>query len=141
MPIVTPASDATGGFEQLQSQAGMGQVLYPPAAFPIPLPQTIAATSGVWNSGLMFNDGYRFITVALTSSQAGALVITQYLDLAGTIARPVAGVPWTTPIVAATPLIVDISDLKPFVSFTISISNTGGSAATVSALQVILSGG
>lgn len=114
----------------------MGQVLYPPAQFPVPLPPSIGA-GGNWLSGLLFNDGYRYITVGVTSSQAGALVIQQYLDFAGTMARTVS----STAILAATPLIVDISDLKPFVSFTVQITNTSGSAATVSKLQVILSGG
>lgn len=114
----------------------MGQVLYPPAAFPIPLPATIAGGAN-WNSGLIFNDGYRFLTLALTSTQAGTAVIQQYLDLAGTIARPTAPVT----IIAATPLIVDISDLKPFVTFTVQINNSSGSLGTLTGVQLILSGG
>lgn len=114
----------------------MGQVLYPPAVFPIPFTSTIAA-SGSWSSGLMFNDGYRYLTVALTMTTAGTLNIQQYLDLAGTIPR---GAVNTSPIVAATALIVDIADMKPFVTFTIQILNSGG-AATVSSFQVILSAG
>lgn len=147
MPIIAPASDASGDFEQLISQAGFGQVLYPPAAFPVPLPATLAATSGVWNSGLMFNDGMRYITLALTSSQAGACIIQMYVDLAGTIPRP----PVTTSIVANTGLIIDLPVaptatapgpyLPPFASFTINITNTGGSIATLSGVQLILSAG
>lgn len=146
MPIVAPASDATGAFEQLISPAGMGQVLYPPAPFPTPIPPTIAG-SGNWLSGLLFNDGYRNITIGLTSTQAGALNVTMYLDLAGTIARPVV----TTSIVANTALIVDIPPAPtsttpgpyqaPFASFTVQITNTSGSTAVVSGFQLILSAG
>lgn len=136
MPIVTPASDASGAYEQLQSAAGMGQILYPPAYFPTAIPPTIAGGAN-WLSGLIFNDGYRYITLALTSTQAGAANIQQYVNLAGTIARPVS----TTAIVANTPLIVDISDLKPFTSMTVQITNTSGSAATITGFQLILSGG
>lgn len=147
MPIVAPASDASGEFEQLFSQAGFGQVLYPPAAFPVPLPTTLAASTGVWNSGLMYNDGMRYLTLALTSTQAGACIIQMYVDLAGTIARP----PVTTAIVANTLLIIDLPApavavvagplLPPFASFTINITNTGGSIATLSTVQLILSAG
>lgn len=114
----------------------MGQVLYPPAAFAIPLPPTIAG-SGNWSSGLMFNDGYRYVTIALTSSQAGLLTLQTYLDLAGTIPRPQT----PTAIVAATLLILDLADLKPFVSYTITVSNSSGTPAVVSVLQVVLSAG
>ncbi len=89
----------------------------------------------------MFVEGYRYITLGMTSSQAGSLIITEFLDLAGLIPRPFASSPFTTPIVAATALIVDISDLKPFVTMTISISNTGGSAAVISPFQLILAAG
>ncbi len=136
MPILTPASDGSGAFEPLQSQCGMGQVLYPPNPFPTPLPTTIAGGTN-WLSGLLLGDGYRYITVTLTSTQAGACVIQQYLDQAGTLPRPVS----TTPIVANTQLIVDISDLKPFVTFTVQFTNTSGSTATLTGVQLILSGG
>lgn len=135
MPIVAPDSESDGGFAQTYSQAGMAQVNSP--IIPNPLMTTIAATSGVWNSGLIYSDGYRYLTVALTSSQAGSLVITQYVDTLGLIPRTAV----TTAIVGATPLIVDIADLKPFQTFTVSISNTGGSAATVTNLYILLSAG
>lgn len=95
----------------------------------------------------MFNDGYRILTLALQSSQAGSCVIQPYLDLAGTIPRP----PVTTAIVANTLLIIDLPAaptgttpgpfMAPWASFTIDISNTGGSTANLSVLQLILSAG
>ena len=91
----------------------------------------------------MFNDGYRILTVAIVMTQAGTVVITPYVDLAGTIARPaISGT-----IVANTALIVDIpatpytETMPPFCSFTLQINNTGGSIATITSFQVILSGG
>lgn len=134
MPIVAPDSESDGGYTQTYSQAGMAQVNQP--TIPVAMPASIAA-SGNWNSGLIFSDGYRYLTVTATSSQAGALVIQQYVDMAGTIPRVVS----STALVAATPLIVDIADLKPFMSFTVQINNTGGSGAAVTGFQVLLAGG
>jgi hypothetical protein len=114
----------------------MGQVLYPPNPFPVPLPTTLAG-GATWLSGIILGDGYRYITMALTSTQAGTCTIQEYLDIAGSIARVVS----TTSIVANTPLIVDISDLKPFVTLTVSISNSSGSVATLSNVQLILAAG
>src|SRR4051812_29865065 len=136
MPIIIPASDGSGAYEQLTSQAGMGQVLYPTNPFPIPLPTTLTA-SQVWSSGLIFSEGYRYVTFGVTSTQTGSSVLTTYLDLAGTIARPAT----TTAIVANTALIVDLADLKPFVTLTLSLSNTSGSTATLSGFQLILAAG
>ena len=85
----------------------------------------------------MFNDGYRNITVGVTSTQAGALVIQPYLDIAGTIARTVS----TTAILANTALIVDLANQAPWLSYTVQITNTSGSTATISGFQLIQSAG
>jgi hypothetical protein len=124
------------------SQAGFGQILYPPAPFPVLLPTTIGAGLN-WNSGLLFNDGYRNMTVGVLMTQAGTLAIQQYIDLAGTMARPVN----STAIVASTLLIVDIPTTAatipppPFASFTIQITNSSGVTATLTNFQAILSAG
>lgn len=135
MPIVAPDSESDGGFAQTISQAGMGQVNQP--VIPNPLIAPIL-TSATWNSGLIYSDGYRFLTVAATASQAGSLVITEFVDTAGLIPRPS---PSTTPLVAATQLIVDIADLKPFQTFSIQIINGSGGASTVTNLYILLSAG
>lgn len=121
----------------------MGQTLYPPAPFPIPLPLTLAATTGTWSSGLMFNDGYRIMTLGVQTTQAGTVVITPYIDLAGTLARPAIN----GTLVANTLLIVDVpatpftETMPPFACFTLQINNTAGSISTITAVQVILSAG
>lgn len=146
MPFAAPASDASGAFEQFVSMAGWGQILYPPAGFPNPLPATIAA-SGAWNSGLIYSDGFRILTVAVQSTQAGSCVIQPYIDLAGTIPRPAI----TTSLTANTLAIIDLPPaptstspgpyMAPWASFTVNITNTGGSLATLTAFQLILSAG
>lgn len=149
MPIIAPASDATGAFEQLQSQSGMGQVLYPPAQFPTPLPATIPG-SGSWSSGTVFCDGYRILTVGILMTQAGSLVITPYLDSAATMVR--TAFITTTSIVANTVLIVDLPTasapgptttqgiMPPFGSFTITVNNSGATATITSFLAILSAG-
>jgi len=146
MPIVAPDSESDGGYTSTISSGGMAQINAP--EIPVPIPASIAA-SATWNSGLIFSDGYRYLTVAVTLSVGASLVITQFVDMAGTIARP----PITNTIVAATPLIVDIPGTLtpgsattapaypyPFMSFTIQIVN-GAAIAAVTGFQVLLSGG
>lgn len=135
MPILAPASGTDGAFTNVYSDGGMAQVTQP--VLPTPIVTSIPATIGTWNSGTIVSDGFRFVTVALTMSQAGTVVITQYIDMASTISRP----PLSTAIVAATALIVDISDLKPFVGFSIQINNTGASPGLVTGFAVLLSAG
>lgn len=101
---------------------------------PPPIPFSIAA-GGNWTSGLMFSMGFKALTVGLTSTQAGSVVITRFIDLAGAIAQGAAS---TTAIVANTPLVVNIYDNLPYVSFTIEVSNSSGSAATVSPFGVLM---
>lgn len=142
MPIVAPDSESDGGYTSTISSGGMAQINAP--EIPVPIPASIAA-SATWNSGLIFSDGYRYLTVAVTLSVGASLVITQFVDMAGTIARLP---PITTAIVAATPLIVDIPGATagvinypyPFMSFTIQIVN-GAAIAAVTGFQVLLSGG
>jgi hypothetical protein len=135
MPLIAPPSGSAGAFETAISQAGFAQVLFPPAPFPTPLPTTIAGSSN-WNSSLMFNDGFRNLTVGVQMNQAGFMVIQQYLDMAGTIPRVVS----STAIVSGTLLIVDLANQAPFTSFTLQITNSGA-LATIAAFQVILSAG
>lgn len=148
MPIVTPKSDGPGAFEQLYSPAGLAQVLYPDNPFPVLLPTTLAA-GATWNSGLIYAEGYRNITVGILMTQAGTLSINLYLDLLGTMPRVVTGSPFT--IVANTLLITDIPPAPtqaapnpyqpPFVTMSLAIANTAVSDATLSKMQLILQAG
>ena len=134
MPFATHSNQSSGGFEQPFSQAGMIQVISP--EMPNAIPTTLAASS-TWSSGLIYNDGYRYLTVAVTSSQAGSILVNQYLDTAGTIARPTN----TTTLTASTGVIVDITDLKPFGTYTISVVNSSTLASTLSGFACIMSAG
>jgi hypothetical protein len=146
MPIVAPDSESDGGFTTTFSLGGMAQINVPEIPNIGTLGATLAASTGTWNSGLIFSDGYRYLTVAATLSQGGTILITQYVDMAGTIARPPGS---AIAMTGATPLIVDIPGATagvinypyPFMSFTILISNTTASTALISAFQVLLSGG
>lgn len=138
MPIATVASELTGGFEQPFSQAGKVQINsfigMPVGAASVAAGATaIPGTSPAYTSPLLFADGYQVITIALTMAAAGTLVITRYLDAAGTMARPAS----TTSIVSATALIVDITDDLPFLTFQFVINNTG-SATFLSAFAFIM---
>lgn len=131
MPIATIASELDGGYETPVSLAGKVQIVSYIAMPTLPI---AIVGSGNYTSPLLMADGYQVLTVALTMNQAGTLVITRYIDMAGTMARPLS----TTSIVSGTALIVDITDDLPFVTFTITINNSSGSAASVSAFAIIM---
>lgn len=134
MPIVVH-SDDQGGFEQVFSLAGAGQITAPTyGGTPPPIPFSIAAGSN-WTSGLMFSMGFKALTIGLTSTQAGAINVQRYIDLAGAIAQGSAS---TVAIVANTPVVLNIYDNLPYVSFTIQVTNTGGSPATVNPFGVLM---
>lgn len=99
-----------------------------------PLPATIAA-SGNYTSNVVISDGFKVIGVGVTSSQAGSISIQRYLDRAGLVTQ---GAPITAAITAATPAVANVADGLPFQSFKITISNTGGSVATISNVAVLL---
>lgn len=134
MPLISPASGVDGAFQQPFSQGGVSQVIQP--AIPVPVPSSIAA-GGNWNSGLIFADGFRYLSIGVTSSQPGTIVIQQYLDMSGSVART----PISTALVAATPLIVDVADLKPFVTFTLAITIPGGTPGAITGFAVLMGAG
>lgn len=78
--------------------------------------------------------GFKALTVAITGSQTGTVVITRYIDLAGTIVQ--ASV--STPIVAATLLVVNVYDNLPYVTFRIVVTDTGVPAMTVTNFLVVM---
>lgn len=134
MPIVVHSDDA-GGFEQVISPSGAAQITAPTfGGTPPPAPFTLAGGTN-WISGLMFSMGFKAISVGLTSSQAGAINIQRYLDMAGTVVQGAAS---TVAIVAATAVVLNIDDALPFTTFTIQVTNTSGSTATVSPFAVLM---
>lgn len=79
--------------------------------------------------------GMKSIAVGVKSTQAGAINIQRFLDSAGTIPQ---GAVVTTPLVANTQTTLNINDGAPFASFTVTITNTGGSPATLSGVGVLI---
>jgi hypothetical protein len=96
---------------------------------------TTILTAGTFTTNTIVSNGYKVIAVGVTSSGSGALNIQRYLDREGTI--PVIAVS-TTPLVAATPLVVIINDTTPFASFSIVITNTQGSTVTITKFFCLL---
>ena len=135
MPLAVH-SDDIGGFEQLISLAGVAQIDTLPSMTPVPA--SLVATTGKWTSGLIFSDGYKTISVGVTTSQAGTLKIQRYIDRAGLIAQQAVT---STSIVAATPLLVNVglsTDAFPFQTFTVEIDNTAGVTSNITSFGILL---
>jgi len=94
--------------------------------------------AGTYQSNVIQNNGFRSIGIGVKSTQAGALTIQRFLDRAGTV-------PIGAPVVAAGGLLANtsnwatVNDNLPFASFSFSITNTGGSTATISNFACLLS--
>jgi len=98
------------------------------------IPSSIAA-SGAFTSQLIPANGFRAIAAAVTSTQNGAISIQRYIDKAGLVAQ---GTVVPVAITAGTPAVVNSNDGLPFQSFTVKITNTGGSAATITNFALLL---
>lgn len=135
MPVGTHSNENEGSYQQSMSIAGYMQLDTLALTLPTPQPATIAG-GGNWNTGLIFSDGYRNISVGVTLSQAGSLVITRYIDRAGTVAQAAS----TTSIVASTALIVNLTDGLPYISYSVQVNNSSGSTGTLSGFAILMSG-
>jgi hypothetical protein len=102
---------------------------------PIQPSGTIAA-SGNFTSPVFNGNGFYKMSVSLKSTQAGAINIQRYLDAAGTIPQGAAS---TVALSANTQATLNVTDGLIFRSFTLQITNTGGSAATVSNFAFLMS--
>lgn len=133
MPIATVASELYGGFITPAAASGKVQII---SFIGMPYAGQTLAGSTHFTSGVLPSDGYQILTVAVMMTQAGTLLVTRYIDLAGTIAR---GSPSSTSIVANTQLIVDaFTDNLPYTSFVIDVLNGSGSTATFTNFAIIL---
>jgi tryptophanase len=100
----------------------------------ISLAQSIAASGNVV-SAIIITSGYKYFNFACKSTQGGSVSIQRYLDQAATI--PV-GAAITGSISANTAMNVDSVDNIPYQSFIITVSNSGGSTATLSNCALLL---
>jgi len=113
----------------------IGQVLQKalsPAA--INLSTSVPAGQNV-TSQVILSNGYKALAFACTSSQNGSVSIQRYLDEAGTVAQ---GAALTASLTAATAAVLNNSDNDPFQSMVITVSNSGGSAATLTNTLLLL---
>jgi hypothetical protein len=101
----------------------------------LPTTGTIAA-SGNWTSAVIVSDGFKSLSIGAKSTQTGAINIQRYLDRAGTI--PVGAV-ITAALTAGTAQWATSNDGVAFQSFTVQITNTGASAATITNFGVLMS--
>jgi hypothetical protein len=97
------------------------------------LASTIAA-SGNTLSNLIVTDGYKTLSVGVTSTQTGQISVQRYLDDAGTVKQ---GAAVTAALTANTAGVCNVTDGNPFSSYTVTITNTGGSTATLSNLAIL----
>jgi hypothetical protein len=115
----------------LSTWSGLGATL--------PTTGTIPATTGTWVSGVIVSNGFRSISVGARSNQSGGTIsIQRFMDKAGLV-------PVGAPIVSTAfdgangKFATVISDGVSFQSFQVTISNTAGSAATITNFAVLLS--
>ncbi|MCE9565840.1 MAG: hypothetical protein K8U57_27765 [Planctomycetes bacterium] len=113
---------------------GAMQVLVPASVHG--LPASVPAGNHV-TSNLIFSDGMQVVAVGVTSTQAGTVTVQRYLDDAGLIKQ---GAPLTASLVANTAQVLNVTDGNPFASFTVDISNSAGSAASLTNVGVLLQG-
>jgi hypothetical protein len=117
----------TLGDQGIQTNAGGSMQAFVPVSVHA-LPATVAASGNV-TSNLIFSDGMKTAAIGVTSSQTGNITVQRYLDDAGTIKQGAA-------LTAA----LNITDGNPFASFTVNISNTGGSTANLTNVGILLQG-
>ena len=91
--------------------------------------------SGNITSNLLFANGYKVFSFALTRTQNGSISIQRYLDNAGTIAQ---GAALTASLTANTPAVYTLTDTAPFQTMRIEILNSSGTDATLSNVLLLL---
>ncbi|WGS53574.1 hypothetical protein LFL96_21185 [Paraburkholderia sp. D15] len=81
----------------------------------------------------LVSNGWKLFSVGLKSTQAGQISIQRFLDLAGAVPQ---GAAVTATITANTAAYATVgTDGLPFASVQVTVSNTGGAAATLSNVQ------
>jgi hypothetical protein len=101
------------------------------------LPAVVGAGSNVTSSNLL-TDGHVGFAVGVTSSQPGAINVQRYLDVACTVKQ---GAVATVALSASTPAVLNLNDGLPAQGFTVQVTNTGGSPASLTGLVILLQGG
>ena len=131
MPVMDPTERNTA-FEQTMALGPVAQTM------PVLTGPTAIPAGGQWVSPVLPSDGFRAIVVGATSTQGGVIVITRYIDQAGTVLVPPSS---QVALTAGAPNAAVVSDSVPFAAFTVTITNTGAAVATVSNFGVLMNGG
>ncbi len=93
------------------------------------------AASGTSASNIILNGGFKSFAFATKSTEAGSISIQRYLDQAATIPQ---GAAITASLTANTDAVANNVDGKPFQSMIITVSNSGGSTATLTNTLLLL---
>ncbi len=120
---------------EVHTPVDAGQVLQVPL-----LPALINISASIAGNGSVVSDviianGYKAFAFGCTSSQNGTVSIQRYLDQAGTILQ---GAALTVSLTGGTAAILNNSDNHPFQSMVITVSNSSGSAATLTNTLLLL---
>jgi len=134
MPLVS--TELGTQYYEPVAQGPVAQADY--STIPVASPQGTIPAGGDFTSAVINGDGYKFVTVAATSSQTlNVLSVQLYVDSAGTI--PQGAATTTTMTNAAQSYIVNANgSTTPFRSFKINIHNPAGSPATITGYALIL---
>ncbi|WP_186033496.1 hypothetical protein [Burkholderia gladioli] len=82
---------------------------------------------------VLVSNGWKLFSVGLKSTQAGLISVQRFLDLAGTVPQGAAVTAALTANTAASATVG--TDGLPFASVQVTVTNSSGSAATLSAVQ------
>lgn len=98
-------------------------------------PGASIANGATFDTGALYADGFKVIAAAVRMSLAGTLTIQRYLDEAGTIPQ---GAAVSAAVTAGANTVVNVGDNLPFVSFRVTVANTGSGASAVAAFVLLL---
>src|ERR1700735_100306 len=116
-------------------QPGLDVAIGPAVQAPVPaavhgLASTVPASGNVV-SNLLLSGGYKTLAVGVTSTQVGQIQVRRSLDDAGLVKQ---GAAVTASLTANTAQVCNVTDGNPFASYTVTITNSGGSTATLTNL-------
>ena len=95
------------------------------------------AASGNTKSNLIPSNGYKTLSVGVTSSQNGQIQVQRYLDQNGLVPQ---GAAITASLTGGSPGVCNVTDGNPFASYTVTITNTGASPANLTNLAILQQG-
>lgn len=100
---------------------------------PTPFPSTPIEASATWSSDLI-PAGFSGVAAAAKSNHAATLTLQRYADLAGLIpVGPLLSQAMTADVAAW----VGVNDGLPYLSFAVSIVNSGGGTATITNAAIL----